>query len=204
MDNIRKLYSGDAKKDMPPYVAPYYNMFLETASIISNSGGSTGPSFSSVVQVSNGYASSLQTAPPPTQQISTDAYKCVPFDPDKDISGGSIVLDSTTGVPLTREQASRKAEIDNYNSIQASTIPYRTIEYYSRIFIITIFSIIGFIILFYIIATLTVGTSETGTMGSKFKLLMLDLLKTPIYIIVAFVCTFAGLTLGLVLRPVKP
>jgi len=40
---------------------------------------------------------------------STDAYKCVPFDPDNTIVDGKISVDMTTGIPLTNIAKQRNA-----------------------------------------------------------------------------------------------
>ena len=49
----------------------------------------------------------FQSASAPTADLS--AYKCVPFDPDAQIKDGQIILDTKTGVPLSKVEADRQA-----------------------------------------------------------------------------------------------
>ena len=88
------------------------------------------------------------------------AFKCVPFDPDTQIKGGAIVLDTTTGLPLTQIDAARQAMRDE----RTGRIPptsLKIIEYS----IAVILAITGIGILCYIGFLLLGRSSVAGAAG---------------------------------------
>lgn len=196
IDSIKSKYNTQRGISFPNYVPAYYGMFSATPTTITNQ-----IMFKSNVLVSKGYSSSIQTPPKPIQQIVTDSYKCVPFNPETDISGGALYIDSTTGTPMTNEIARRQKEKDEYNSKYASKIPFTIIEKYTKIFTIIVFSVVFLFIIIYAILSLTAGESQMGTGATMLKLALANILKVPVYIVIAFFCTFIGLFVGLSLAP---
>uniref|UniRef100_A0A6C0JUT3 Uncharacterized protein n=1 Tax=viral metagenome TaxID=1070528 RepID=A0A6C0JUT3_9ZZZZ len=191
MESIKSIYSTQRNTQFPAYINPFYNLFLAPPTVISDIA-----SFSSKILVSNGYASSVQTAPS-IQKVVTDSYKCVTMNPETDISGGALYIDSSTGTPMTSALAKRQLEKDNYNSSYTAAIPYTILQNYTKTFLIIVFSVVFVFIILYAILSLTVGESEMGSGASRLKLVFANILKVPVYVVIAFFCTFIGLFVGI-------
>jgi hypothetical protein len=192
MENIKTLYTKQKTGTYPLYHPIHSNLFSVQSAIISSF------MFSSFVKVSHGYASSVETVSvPAVLDETTDAYKCVPLDPTTQVDGVGIKVNSSTGNVLTTELATRQEEINNYNSKQVSSIPYKILEKYTRIFIIIAVSIAGIVIVIYGVLSITSGPETTGVGGdTMFKTALENILKVPIYVVIAFFCTFVGLMVG--------
>jgi hypothetical protein len=196
---IKSKYNTQRNDVFPEYVSPYNSLFSATPTTIKNQ-----MMFTSKVLVSKGYSSSLQTPPKPLQEVVTDSYKCVPFNPETDVSGGALYIDSTTGTPMTNEIAKRQKAKDDYNSKYASTIPFNILEKYTKTFLIIVFSMVFLFIIIYSVLSLTAGESQMGTGATVLKLALANILKVPVYVVIAFFCTFIGLFVGLSLAPSNP
>lgn len=197
MKNIETMYKKQKSGVYPIYSPIYPNLFSKASAVLQSI------DFKSAVKVSRGYASSVQTlASPEVLNETTDAYKCVPVNPETYIDGVGLKVNSSTGELLTTELAKRKAEIDTYNSKEVSSIPYTILEKYTRIFIIIAVSISAVFIIIYTVLNFTVGPSTTGVEGhSMLKSALENILKVPIYVVIAFFCTFIGLMVGAFISP---
>jgi hypothetical protein len=67
----------------------------------------------------------------------------------------------------------------------------------TQIFLIIVFTIVGVFILIYTVLSLTVGEASVGSTGSRLKMALAEMLKVPIYVVVAALCTFIGLIVGI-------
>jgi hypothetical protein len=194
MENILSIYRVERFTSFPSYVPPFYNLFV---------GSPTAPLTTFVgygVSLGLGYASSVQT-PNISREVLTDSYKCVPFNPERDVSGGALYIDSLSGTPLSNTLAKRQQEINNYNSTYTATIPYNILKKYTNIFLIIVFSILFVFIIIYGVLSFTVGATQVGSGASQLNLILTGILKTPIYVVIAFFCTFVGLFIGITLSP---
>lgn len=198
MENIKTLYTKQKTGTYPLYHPIHSNLFSTQSAVISSF------MFSSFIKVSHGYASSVETvSTPPVLDENTDAYKCVPLDPTTQVNGIGMKVNSSTGTILTNELTTRQQEIDNYNTKEISSIPYKILEKYTRIFIIIAISIAGIVIIVYSVLSITSGPETTGVGGdSMFKTALENILKVPIYVVIAFFCTFVGLMVGAFVKPI--
>lgn len=192
-DNYKKQKTGSYSS----YIPIYYNLFSSTSATIQNM------DFNTFVKVSRGYSTSVQTlASSKIVTETTDAYKCVPINPETQIDGAGLKVNSSTGEVLTTELANRKAQIDAYNSTKVSSIPYTILENYTRIFIVIAISITAIFIIVYTVLTVTVGPEATGVGGhTMLQKISTNILKVPVYVIIAFFCTFVGLMVGAFISP---
>jgi len=191
MQSIKSKYQGPrGMVDYPPYVSLLYQLFAETPTTITNQ-----TTFNNIVKISNGYATPIVSQT--VKEVPTDSYKCVSLNPETDISGGAFYIDPTTGTPLKNALSKRQAEIDNYNASYTATIPYEILKKYTNYFLISTFAVIFVVVILYVVLGYTVGESEMGTGASQLKLTLASILKVPIYVFIAFFCTFIGLFIGI-------
>jgi hypothetical protein len=106
MDAIKSKYTTQVSTGFPSYIPVYYNLFQETPTTIPSQAV-----FQTLVSVSKSYASSAQTAPAVVATV-TDSYKCVPLNPETDISGGALYVNSSDGTLLSNTLAQRQKEKD--------------------------------------------------------------------------------------------
>lgn len=197
MITILKLYNKTpTTAAFPVYVPPAYGLFEVAATPIT-----TLVDFKNLVSVTIQYTSTAAPRLPPVQQVATDSYKCVPLNPDTDVSGGAIKVDASTGDVLSNTLSDRQATINAYNTTGVSSIPYNVFEQYTRIFLIVMISVIGVWLVIYSVLSLTVGPESTGGGASRIKMAFTGLLKVPIYVVVAFFCTFIGIMVGIFVKP---
>lgn len=186
------------------YKGIFINLFNETPSrLVDTASAMSTTSFRRVVKVSKGYTTST-LRPPTVIQSSTDNYKCVPFNPQTDMSGGAIYVDPSDGTLLSNKISERDAAINTYNSSYTPTIPYDTLKKYTKNFMIITFSVVFVLIIIYVILSLTKPESEVGSAGSRLKMLISNVWNVPIYVVIAFICTFIGLFIGLTASAAPP
>jgi hypothetical protein len=189
MESIKSAYTTYRSSSYPKYVS-VFDIFSNTPTTITDQ-----VKFKSLVKVTKGYASSVQSESPVIETV-TNSYKCVTLNPDTDISGGSIYIDRESGTILSDTLAKRQLEKDNYNSTQTAKIPYEILRSYTSNFLIFAFSIVLIFIFIYAILSVTLGESDMGSGASTLKLALANLLKVPVYVIIAFFCTFIGVFVG--------
>ena len=191
MDLIKSKYTTThGNISYPSYRTIFYQQFSETPTSIT-----TQTKFNTIVKVSQGYASSI--AAPTVKEVPTESYKCVSLNPETDISGGAFYIDPETGTPLQNTLGKRQAEIDNYNASYTATVPYEILKSYTNYFLIGTFTLIFVLVILYVILGFLVGESEMGTGASQLKMTLASILKVPIYVVIAFFCTFIGLFIGI-------
>jgi hypothetical protein len=199
MQKIEQAYVKQKSSAYPPqYVPVYYNLLSSTPSILNAN------TINTAVTVSYGYGISpkLVASAPIALDLTTDAYKCVPLDPEKQVNGVGLQVNSSTGEVLTTELAARQEQINKYNSTEMTKLPYTILEKYSRIFLIISISIAGVFIIAYTILSFAIGPEAVGTEGhGMLHKVFNKILDVPVYVIIAFFCTFVGLMVGAFISP---
>ena len=104
MNQIKGKYNSFSKGDYPQYV-PLGNFSVKSSIISRVTGLTTMEGFqSTVASVTNPPAPSTTSSGsnPSTNITSYNSMKCVPFDPEKNLTkNGAIVIDTSTGVPFS-------------------------------------------------------------------------------------------------------
>lgn len=153
--------------------------------------------FTGKVKVSLGYGDTGATTNSSMLTTPIDNYKCVPLNPETDIDNGALTVDTTNGTILKNSLGKRQAEIDSYNASYTATVPYDILKKYTTYFLILVFSITFGVIIIYAIISLIGGESEAGGGATRIRMAIAGLLKVPIYVVIAFFCTFIGLFVGI-------
>jgi hypothetical protein len=141
------------------------------------------------------------TAPAPSAtadkvEEATDAYKCVPFDPDTQILDGKIVIDSSSGTPLSQIQAERASLVPDSKPIITADIYKR----YVSTALAAFFSISIVIIIIYVSASALIGPRAVGHGAGYFQQTYSRMTNVPTYLTIAILCGFIGFMAGMVLR----
>jgi hypothetical protein len=129
---------------------------------------------------------------------STDAYKCVPFDPEKQAVDGKIVINPRDGKVLTQVFADRNALKQDSANLATITADIYT-KYLSKALAHS-FTVIIIIVIIFICITGTVGTSAVGHGGGYFQRTYRSLTNVPTYLIIGVLCGFTGFMIGMVLK----
>ena len=130
-------------------------------------------------------------------QPDMNAYKCVPLNPDKDVSGGQLNIDPETGILYSEIDAERKRLINEATSPRPNFISQEKFvesvsQYMSIIIVVIIFGILFFMIFS--------NTSTGGAPGehSSFLVRMLQKLSAvPLILIIGVVAGFIGYLVGM-------
>ena len=191
MEAVRSLYNPGSSTGFPNYIPDFAVVLSETPTTIPNQ-----DNFKTLVSVSKAYASSAQPTPPVVQTV-TDSYKCVPLNPETDLSGGSLYVNRSDGTLLSNTLAKRQLEKDDYNSTRPITVPYGILKKNTEIFLIIMFTFVGLFILVSLVLFFTTSESHTGSWGTRAKMALAEFLKMPVYVVIAFICTFVGLIVGI-------
>jgi hypothetical protein len=130
---------------------------------------------------------------------STDAYKCVPFDPEKQALDGKIIIDPHTGKPLTQVFAERDT-LKRGISVNLGTITADIYTKYVSKALAHFFTIIIAVVIIFVCITATVGTSAVGHGGGYFHRTYRSLTNVPTYLIIGVLCGFIGFMIGMVLK----
>ncbi len=130
----------------------------------------------------------------PISVASTDEYKCVQFDPAKNVIDGSIQINVDSGKMLTRELAERKEELSKIASSSSilSSIPVtpKHIEkFFANALGILLAILTGFVI-FYIALRMFSGKAVTEDVVSPW------VKDFPYILLVATICGFIGFIAG--------
>ena len=131
-------------------------------------------------------------------QDTTDAYKCVPFDPDSQIIDGKITINPNSGTILTNVQAERQALID----AGKETPPINTGKYakYMSTTLALVFSLIFVLILVYVFVGSAVGPHIIGHGGGYFQRHYRHFSSVPTYLITGILCGFIGFMIAIALK----
>lgn len=129
----------------------------------------------------------------------TDAYKCVPFDPEKQVLDGKIVIDPYTGKPLTQVFAERDA-LKKETSANLGTITADIYTKYVSKALAHFFTVIIIVVIIFVFITASVGTSAVGHGGGYFHRTYRTLTNVPTYLIIGVLCGFIGFMIGMVLK----
>jgi hypothetical protein len=129
---------------------------------------------------------------------STDAYKCVPFDPEKQALDGKIVIDPHNGKVLTQVFKDRDALKQDSANLGTITADIYT-KYLSKV-LAHFFTVIIIVVIIFVCITGTVGTSAVGHGGGYFQRTYRSLTNVPTYLIVGVLCGFTGFMMAMVLK----
>lgn len=143
-----------------------------TALTIGTAAKFTEPDFQKYVKYAYNLGEALATAPPSKpveaeKEMAVDAYKCVPFDPETQIKEGKVIVDTTTGKPLTQVQLERK---NMRSEVEKTNTNIQNVEDFiqkSSMAMGIIIAIVVFGILIYIFTQQGggIGTAEQATAG---------------------------------------
>lgn len=128
-----------------------------------------------------------------TREDTTDAYKCVPLLPSENVKGGKIVVDTTTGVPLS--QILKNADNNNNLGLPSnnkSNISPATVEK-----IIAISFGIGFGLFILSVLAYVISNFTTGNAGPSFPYLQNKLSGLSINAIIGIIGGIIGLIIGI-------
>lgn len=96
--------------------------YIPPASVQFTQSSSTAP----IMVLFNNILTTPTPPPEPIRTLTTDALKCVPLDPEKQIENGKIKIDASTGKPLDIVQANRMDTMTNALSNTSSVISPQT------------------------------------------------------------------------------
>lgn len=138
---------------------------------------------------------------PPNIVDSTDAYKCVPFDPEKQALDGKIVINPNSGKVLTQVFAERDALKKDSTNLGTITADIYT-KYVSKA-LAHFFTVIIIVVIIFVFITASVGTSAVGHGGGYFQRSYRSLTNVPTYLVIGVLCGFTGFMIGMVLKHVR-
>jgi hypothetical protein len=137
---------------------------------------------------------------PPIEETS-EAYKCVPFDPDTQMLNGKIQIDASNGTVLSQVQKDRTALVANANVSNVNTLLTSDvyIKYVSTALAFLFTGIIGIIIVSFLVGA-SVGPSAIGHGAGHFHKAFKQATNFPLYLTVGILCTFIGFMIGMVIK----
>jgi hypothetical protein len=127
-----------------------------------------------------------------------DAYKCVPFDPDKQMVNGKITVDPRTGTPLTVVESKRSELKTNMES--TFKVPPEIYSKYVSSALAFFFTGIIIVVVIYFLIGAAIGPSVIGHGGGFFSRLFKNLTNVPAYSIIGILCGFIGFMIGMVVK----
>jgi len=137
-------------------------------------------------------------APPPAAvtEVTTNALKCVPLDPEKQIDNGKIRIDASTGKPLDNVQADR---LDTMASVVTNTSiisPDTFVKGVSLFLGVFFFLIIGYLAIAFCVHYF-VGASAAGSHGPSAALSRsMSKFTMPAYFTTGIFAGLCGVLLG--------
>jgi hypothetical protein len=167
----------------------------------------TSTTLSSAVQFTQYINTTQNILVPPTAGVgpiqgpiedSTDAYKCVPFDPDNQIVDGKITINPNTGTILTQVQAERNALVKAGKPVSGP--PPEVYAKYASTALAFFFSLILVVILVYVFVGRAVGPHTLGHGAGYFQKYSTTINNMPTYLIIGLLCGFVGFMVGVVLK----
>lgn len=143
------------------YIPPASVQFPKTNSVVEGFTTSTAP----IMVLFNNIVTTPTPPPEPIRTLETDALKCVPLDPEKQIDNGKIKIDASTGKPLDIVQANRMDTMANAVSNTSSVIsPQMFVKAVSLVLGVLFFlCIVYFIVAFSM--NYFIGNSYAGSHG---------------------------------------
>jgi hypothetical protein len=126
------------------------------------------------------------------KSVPTDAYKCVPLDPETNILDGKIVIDPTTGVPLSQVEADRTA-------VKEAATPKISLAAYSdkvKQFLSYLLAAAFILILFYIVFSGSGNIGVPGEDSAAAKGVLMKIMEVPLPLSIGIVCLFIGFLMG--------
>jgi len=130
-----------------------------------------------------------------------NAYQCVPFSPEKDISGGKIVINPDTGLPYTNIEEERKALIAEATNVNGKPIfnePAFLMGASQYISYVT--AGIVFIFLLYILFSTSTTSGIPGEHSSFLVRGMHSMRDIPIPLIAAIIAGLIGYVVGVAVK----
>ena len=132
------------------------------------------------------------------REETVDAYKCVPFDPDKQMINGKIRVDPNTGTPLNIVESQRN-ELKN-SIVTNMTISTEVYSKYVSTALAFFFTAIVVVVVIYFFIGAAIGPSMVGHGGGFFNRLFKNLTNVPAYSVIGMLCGFIGFMMGMLLK----
>lgn len=130
------------------------------------------------------------------KEVPTDAFKCVPLNPETDISNGKILIDTVTGETLTDVEKERVATKSAATSAVNFTAFANSLKGGLSIALAVAFVFLFFFIIFS-------GSGDIGVPGEELgavRRLLIKLAELPIPLVVGFIAGFIGFAIGFFLK----
>lgn len=197
MARIKKLFTTiSLKTTYGGYVPPLAIKYSNTSTTISSNA-----QFTQYINTTQNILVPPTAGVGPIQgpiQDTTDAYKCVPFDPDNQIIDGKITINPNNGSVLTKVQEDRNTLIAGAKP--SSGPPPEVYAKYASTAIAFLFSIIFVLILIYVFVGRAVGPQTLGHGAGYFQKHSRIITNTPTYLIIGVLCGFIGFIVGIILK----
>lgn len=206
---IRGLYISNATMNavLANYnsVAQDYGTYEPPTSLVFSMTTGTFDMVNFQTQVKYGYniIAAVATQPPPkpkTESVSAGSFQCVPLDPATQIKDGALVVDTTTGQPLSAIEDQRKSLIQEATQPPPNKMtPDMYIEKVSgALSIILAIAVIVVLINFFFSVTDT-GSGVPGETAGEWKRFFMTAGEIPLPIIVGLLAGFLGFFIGIVI-----
>lgn len=201
MTTIRGVYNSTSES---------FGIYEPPLKLVFNTRPATGNAFDetlfrSRVQYAFNLIKPQDTQPAPTAVIdeqAANAYKCVPFDPEKQLSAdGKIRFDPDTGVPLLTVEAERTAVIEEITKADAKRLISPDVfaaHVSDAISVILAFAAVG--VVFYLIFSSTGATDVPEGGAGYFAKLFMSLKTVPTILIIGVLAGFTGFMVGLLMK----
>ena len=143
----------------------------------------------------------IQAPPTPvTKAVPTSSFQCTTLDPVTQIKDGTIVIDSSTGKPLSDVEAQRKTLIDEATQPPPNKMtPDMYLEKVSgALSIILAVAVVVILVNFFLSATGT-GTGVPGETAGEWKRLFMTMGEIPLPLVIGLLAGFVGFFIGIVI-----
>jgi len=130
-------------------------------------------------------------------QPDINAYKCVPLNPDKDVSGGQLNIDPETGLLYSEIDAERRKLINEATSPRPKFLNQEKFVESVSGFMSFILVIIVFGILFFMVFSNTSTGSAPGEHSSFLVRLLQKISAVPLILIIGIIAGFIGYLVGM-------
>jgi hypothetical protein len=145
----------------------------------------------------------VETQAPPTLVTKiqpADAFKCVPFDPETQLKDGKIVVDATTGEPISQIEADRADAKKEAEAPANSLLAAESFVKVATIGLGAFFAVMAVLILIYLFMSAGggMGAGEGGGSVTRFVIYFFNQWFTPILVIC--IAAFIGFIVGMMMR----
>jgi len=201
MANIKTVFTNmRINTTYGPYINPVSIVYTQQNNISISSDTQFRTLVGSTFNILSPANAGINPNAPPIEETS-DAYKCVPFDPDTQMLNGKIRIDPSSGTVLSQIQSDRTALVENANISTVKTLLTSDIyiKYMSTALAFLFTGIIGVIIVYFLVGA-SVGPSAIGHGAGHFSRAFKQATNFPLYLTVGILCTFIGFIIGMLIK----